>query len=188
MSREWSPRGPKGIKYSFEKGDVIIPEDDVYPKRALEVIEMLPEGVFRAVPIGGGFVLKFGPEQAAKYRFRKVLEAEKTPPWRRGKFWMDALGDLVVDGWTTGEEWNGWATPVFEKKEAKAVLKETAKMYRELGENFQWFYNAHTDTFRHKSVHDEEPEKAKGFMIETPEGPVTVYAIGTGIWTWSERG
>jgi hypothetical protein len=187
VSREWSPRGPKGIKYSFQKGDVIIPEDSVYPERALEILEMLPEGEFRAVPIGGGFVLRFGPEQMAKYRFRKVQMEEMDPPWRRGTFWMDALGELELDGWTTGNEWNGWATPVFEKKAAEAILKETAKMYKEIGEKFKWSYSAKTDTFTHQSEHDEEPEKAKGAVIETAEGPKKVYGIGTGFWTWSER-
>jgi len=187
VSREWSPRGPKGIKYSFQKGDVIIPEDKIYPEMALEVTEMLPNGEFRAVPVGGGFVLRFGPEKMAKYRFRRVPESEMHPSWRRGTFWMDALEGFEVEGWTTGELWNGWSTPVFEKREAEAVLQETAKMYKQIGGKFKWGYSAKTDTFSHRSEHDEEPIKNQGDMIQTPEGLRKVYAIGTSFWTWSEK-
>jgi hypothetical protein len=187
VSREWSPRGPKGIKYSFQKGDVIIPEDKIYPEMALEVTEMLPNGEFRAVPVGGGFVLRFGPEKMAKYRFRRVPASEMQPQWRRGKFWIEGLGLPELEGWTTGELWNGWATPVFEKREAEIVLKQTDEMYFGMGEKFKWSYNTKTDTFTHQSEHDEELIKNQGAMIQTPEGPKKVYAIGTSFWTWSEK-
>lgn len=185
--RDWSPRGPEGIPLPFESGDIIIPGDLTYPEKALEVLKILGGGFFEASPVGGGFVMKFGPVQMEKYKFRKVLQDEMVMPWRRGKFSMDFLGDTTIPGWTTGDVWNGWATPFFEKKEAEQVMKASADLYKEIKEKFKWSYNAKKDMFIFQSEHDEEPDRTKGSEIPTPEGMKTVYGIGAYSWTWQEE-
>lgn len=191
--REWSPRGPEGIPLPFSKGDVIIPHGKTYPDHALEVYEVLERGEFRASPVGGGSVMRFGPAQMEKYRFRRVMPEEMVLPWRRGKFWMDFLGKNYP-GWTTGDLWNGWATPYFEKKAATAIFKESVKAYKEMGEaykgpkeEFKWSYDEKKDVFTFQGPHDEEPEPVKGGEIVTTEGVKNVYGIGAYSWTWTEE-
>lgn len=181
--KEWSPRGKT---VPFRKGDVIVPEGGKYPEDALEVIEAVKGRTFRAAPLGGGPVYNFGPEHVAKYGFRAVRPDEMKAEWRKGRFSMDFMGEKSAEGWTTGELWNGWATPFFEKGDAEAVLRELAGTYAEMGETYRWGYDPEGDAFSSQSPHDEEPERTEGEWIMTPEGRKRVYGIGAYSWTWNE--
>lgn len=180
--KEWSPRE---TPVPFRKGNVIVPEGGKYPEDALEVIEVVDDRTFRAAPVGGGSVYKFGPRQTAKYRFRFVQPDEMKAKWRKGRFSMDFLGDKSVEGWTTGDLWNGWATPFFEKEAAEEVLREAAETYAEMGETYKWGFDPEGDAFTFQSPHDEEPDRVKGERITTPDGRKKVYGIGAYSWTWT---
>lgn len=185
--RDWSPRGPEGIPFPFEKGQIIVPEHLQYPEGALEVYEVLEKGSFKVFPVGGGSVMTFGPKQMEKYKFRRVTQDELDVPWRRGRFSIGFVDDRILEGWTTGELWNGWATPYFEKNEAVEIMKESKKLHQEVHQKFKWSYDAKKDFFKYQSENDEEPEKVSGMQIMTPEGLKTVYGIGAYSWTWQEE-
>lgn len=183
--REWSPRGPSGIHAPFAKGNVIIPQGKTYPDMALEVLEVLDKNHFEVTPVGGGHVMIFGPVQIEKYKLRLVTPEEMEPRWRKGIFWMDFL-EREYPGWTSGDLWNGWATPFFERKVAEAVLRESQKAFGEISQEYEWSYDPKTDLFKFKSESDEEADKVRGEWIETPEGR-KLYGLGAYSWTWSEK-
>jgi hypothetical protein len=82
-----------------------------------------------------------------------------------------------LPGWTRGERWNGWACPRFEKTEALALIA-----YQNTFEQQRAWYDEATDTF-FLSV-EGDTDEWKGEPLETPEGVITVYAIGAWAWIW----
>ncbi|HWI67883.1 MAG TPA: hypothetical protein VNS88_05855 [Nitrospiraceae bacterium] len=83
-----------------------------------------------------------------------------------------------VPGWTRGETWNGWKCPRFEKAAALAILAQQA----EFGGREE--YDAATDTMRIWLDGCDAPDEYPGRVMETPEGPKTVYDIGAWAWCW----
>jgi len=181
--KEWSPGGRP---IPFRKGDRIVPKGGKYPEEALEVLETSRAGNFRASPLGGGPVYTFTPRDREKYGFRTVTKEETRPVWRKGRFSMDFMGEKSVEGWTTGDLWNGWATPFFEKAAGEEALRELEASYAEMNQKYVWSYDPKGDAFVLRDPNWDEPERITGEWTETPEGRKKLYGIGAYSWTWTE--
>lgn len=48
---------------------------------------------------------------------------------RQGYFRLDCYGSEVFEGWTEGDIWNGWATPMFEKQAADQLVAATLRIW-----------------------------------------------------------
>jgi hypothetical protein len=86
-----------------------------------------------------------------------------------------------VPGWTRGAHWNGWACPYFERDAALAILAKQD----EGGGKSQ--YDETTDTMLVWTEGDDEPRRYPAEVLQTPEGPKTVYAVGSWEWIWDEN-
>jgi hypothetical protein len=95
---------------------------------------------------------------------------------RRAQFTADWLNDgrEVLQGYTAGGTWNGWAMPLFEFPEAMRLLQ----LFPQLE------YDHTVDEFR-CGEHDET-EVFKPIVIDCDGEKVTVYGIGAGSWCWDE--
>jgi len=95
------------------------------------------------------------------------------------KFTIDTLGDLVFEGYTKDEDWNGWACPYFTFEQAESIVAA----YHENG----WAarYDQTKDQFvfsmRHAGGDDDE--------IYSPieEDGLKLYPIGTANWIWEQE-
>lgn len=166
----------------FKKGDVLVPEGAEYPQGAITV-DRYEGGNLVAFPTGGGFQLRFPPHAVQKYGFRRVPAELRERPriqFYKTKFAID--DGPSYPGWTTGEDWNGWATPHFEFKAAMKLAKNSGLLY-EKGRNL---FRPDPDHPYWENAEIEEEDIWKGEDIETPEGPKHVYPIGAWYWVWDE--
>lgn len=95
-------------------------------------------------------------------------------PAVKGVFSIDSIEGKTFPGYTFGEDWNGWATPYFEEKEAQEIA----------------------DALKGKKVDDDTtdanfyfPEEDETYMqqvIKTEDGDKTVYPIGAYAWIWEK--
>lgn len=179
----------------MQKGTVILPKGGEFPKDALEVWEVLPGGFFRASPIGGGDIYRFGPAQKKKYGFHAASPEELQPKWYKAKFSMTSLLD-EHPGWTLGDRWNGWATPHFEFETVKKILDDMVAMTK--AENAEWIdgytYDPDEDAFViRETANPEQPFVVKGQSVGV--GPAAggaprqlkLYPLGAWAWTWTEE-
>lgn len=93
------------------------------------------------------------------------------------KFQIDFLPSQIFDGFTTGEDWNGFACPLFPFEEAKRL----SKAWEEIGKSAQYLKNQ--DMFIFERIDNSgEPE------FFTPEiiNEQKLYPIGAFSWIWSE--
>jgi hypothetical protein len=163
----------------FVEGDVIVPRAHLrnWIEWGLVVDEVRATGAIVAHPAGGGFEFRFSPERSAIYDFVKVPEdLLRNPTWYSAEFYAEWIEKAYV-GWTTGERWNGWATPHFEFDEAMRYARDAG--------------NTRYDRLGHAFITDiegwDEPEIDQALVITVPDrGRLTVYPIGSGSWTWSE--
>lgn len=88
----------------------------------------------------------------------------------KGLFSLDAIEGKKFPGYTFGDDWNGWATPYFEKPEANLIMEALGGTYND----GKYLFDDGYDGF-------DEYEKQ---TIETVDGPKDVYAIGAYSWTW----
>ena len=105
---------------AFEPNQVITRDDMVYPEGALVVHGYSEDGSLLAFQKGGGVQFVIPAEET--HRFSVVSKMEKTPIYRKSRFYLEALDDKTFEGWTSGESWNGWEMPYFELKTAQSVL------------------------------------------------------------------
>lgn len=85
-------------------------------------------------------------------------------------------------GYTKGDDWNGWATPFFEKAEADKVAEgfnECAEFPMQYDEVYDQFYILDTEA--------DELEKWEGNDYPTTEGIKHLYGIGAYCWVWDEE-
>lgn len=95
---------------------------------------------------------------------------EINPAAVKGLFSLDAIEGKKFSGYTFGDDWNGWATPYFERPEANLVMEALGGTYKDGKYLFDDGYDG------------EEYEKE---TIDTVDGPKEVYAIGAYSWTWN---
>lgn len=101
------------------------------------------------------------------------------PPFKPGVFHLDAY-DGQFPGYSRGQGWNGWATPVFEKKAVLAMIDVMGE-----GEN-PLSFDEEKDAAAWYSADWEETIFYESAVIEVDGTEVTVYPVGTREWTWEE--
>lgn len=101
---------------------------------------------------------------------------------RKALFSIDTYGGPPIPGWTQGEDWNGWAMPLFEATEAWEIV------YRQntVVPNSAW-HDSEKDEFCF-SLAGGEPERYGGVDVKVGCCQVRLYAIGSGSWIWEEAG
>lgn len=104
--------------------------------------------------------------------------------YRRGVFRTDATPG-PYPGYTRGDRWNGWATPVFEHNVARRIASDT----NQLDDGTSLEYDNNHDAFIYlDSAYPEADPLVFGAMKINAEGVSrTVYPIGTYYWTWEEQ-
>lgn len=186
-SKDWSPKNPDFVP--FVKGNTILPKGGKYPEDALVVILVSEDRKrFQASPEHGGRVWNFDLTAIGRYGFRFVQPEELRVAWRQGNFAIDGI-DGVFRGWTTGELWNGWATPSFEKKETERLMKaftESKLSYGLKKELADWKYDKAKDAFVYYDSEGEGLSEDQGFEMTWRGKTRMLYPIGDG-WTWSEE-
>ncbi len=97
-------------------------------------------------------------------------------PVQKKYFHIDDI-HFAFEGFTHGDTWNGWRTPMFTKDIAEKVLEKV------ISEDEKVFYDSNKDTFI--VIYDEESHDTwKGSTIEFEGEQYTVYDIGAFCWTW----
>ena len=100
------------------------------------------------------------------------------------KFKIESLGSqLPFDGFTKGEEWNGWAVPYFSYEQASKVMDVFVKSNSLNGKYSTAFYDSDKDAFFF--VFDDSKEEMQEFPAETI-GDGKYYLIGSSDWIWEE--
>ena len=111
---------------------------------------------------------------------------------RKGNFTLDIWGEkedgsyITVEGWTTGELWNGWSVPFFKFKEIMQVLKLCKKC--NLGHWFDRFEEDGIKSFEfieNVGGWDEFVADEDGSYILAPDEE-GFYNLGARRWTWEE--
>lgn len=83
--------------------------------------------------------------------------------------------NFKVFAYTAGERWNGWQMPRFELVEALRLLEHLPNLS----------YDSARDVFVASATdEDGEDEVFAPTTLALSAGPVTVYPIGAGCWTW----
>ncbi len=95
---------------------------------------------------------------------------------RPTKFAIDLLGDQLFDGYTQGDEWNGWSCPYFTSKQAEYIVQAHN------GKGLKAWYDANSDSF---SFEIEASDEIDSFPAQEIEG-MKVYPIGARCWIWEE--
>ena len=93
-------------------------------------------------------------------------------------FTIDGIAPAYM-GYTSGDLWNGWATPYFEKSEALRVMEDYNK-----NTESPMFYNEQYDTFYHFGTDSYDGEMWRGENAQTEEGIKHLYGIGAYCWVW----
>jgi len=118
----------------------------------------------------------------------------QTIDFRAGRFYLEGSVDTPVIGYTDGSDWNGWATPVFDKDTAAQVMQSVNAANRAFEEKYgaddqlSVSYDAGQNAFliHDPNYPDDDPQIVKGHDITVEGRPIHVYALGTRDWTWSE--
>jgi hypothetical protein len=98
----------------------------------------------------------------------------------KAKFAIDSIPDVVFQGYTNGDTWNGWACPYFEKAEAERVLRASEV------NRYLWTYTENGFSVQNQDDPEGyESEVFEALKIATEDGSeLTVYAIGAYSWIW----
>lgn len=73
------------------------------------------------------------------------------------QFAIDSLPDMVFEGYTNNDTWNGWACPFLKKEEAEKILSASEQ------NNFTWKYDADADAFVVENKDDKDEHEAEIF-------------------------
>lgn len=93
---------------------------------------------------------------------------------KQAKFAIDTFPDQSFEGYSNGEEWNGWACPYF-------TLEEGQKILRAHNSNgLKGMFDKIADQFVFENVDENE------FYPAIIEDGVKLYPIGNGSWIWEE--
>ena len=99
---------------------------------------------------------------------------------KKSLFTLDALNDAVLEGFDTGEDWNGWAVPVFAYDQACKIVEAWQR------NGWEAHYDNALDAFvfgvsqNIETGHSEEFDRFEAFRRDGEK----FYAIGSGAWTW----
>ena len=100
--------------------------------------------------------------------------------FRSGVFSVDGL-DSRYAGYTRGDDWNGWATPLFPEGEARRIAADYASQKSIDGE-----YDATIDSQRGVFMFYNPSGDYWDEFEPVVEGTTKLYPVGAYSWTWSE--
>lgn len=114
---------------------------------------------------------------------------------RKALFTLDSVdetegGVTPFEGYTHGDDWNGWATPYFGKDEAMRLIAALNKVMEQASFYsgdlpFAW-YDPAKDAFVTLYENDlSEVDEWQGIQVEVHGQTLTLYAIGAYCWTWN---
>lgn len=168
---------------NFDHNDIIVPRMhlDEWTKWAIVVDKVDPDGTIHAFPRGGGFGLLINPRKVEEYDFIRVPEGNlRNPGWSLIRVYAEWV-DKKYWVWSTGENWNGWAVPYFELKEALKYARHS----QTIKGASPTVYDEARDAFVTQLEGEDEPQVEGPTTIQVPErGEIKVYPLGGG-WTWS---
>lgn len=101
--------------------------------------------------------------------------------WEKAQFSIDSIPSKTFEGYSNGDDWNGWACPFFEFETAQQILKLSE------ANGYSWSYEADNDTFAVRNSEDPadySPEEFAGTKIQVDGHEFTVYGIGAYSWIW----
>lgn len=136
----------------------------------------------RGGPLGLGYFKGIGGRLSNGHE-RRVSRV----PDQRVRVYLDALGGgprSEFDAWTTGADWNGWATPLFDLNEGIRVVAAFNSAPGYLASHPPANYDTVRDEFVFPASRDGEDEEERYAPISV--GGRKLYPIGTYYWTWSE--
>ena len=102
---------------------------------------------------------------------------------RLTNFKIESLGYETFEGFTKGEEWNGWDCPYFTFEQAQKVLKTYNELCRIIGQTNVASYDLSADAFVFPSDDGE-----KEIFSSVAEDGQKYYPIGAFCWIWEESG
>lgn len=156
----------------------------IYPRRERWMSGMdydKPGIVTTDVPCDGQLVVCdiCGQRRRCTYEAR-CLDSERADHVVKRLFSID--GGPVVEGWTRGETWNGWACPRFEIAAALAIVD-----WQNGNDPGSMLADDNDQTIRHMPTDDPDAgETWRGETLATPEGQKFVFAIGAWAWIWDD--
>lgn len=163
----------------FEHNDIIVPRKYLreWTTASLMVDRVDGDGTLHAFPLGGGFQLRFDPIKVEELDFIKVPKDKlENPEWSSIDVYAEWI-EKSYKAWTTGQRWNGWVMPFFEFDEAMRYAQDAGNTVYEPGRD------AFISTMEGS---EDEPEVDLPTIIYVRgRGPLKVYPIGAGSWTWS---
>jgi DNA-directed RNA polymerase subunit RPC12/RpoP len=116
---------------------------------------------------------------------RKKAEVNYPRIFRKTHFEIDSFcadgKQLLFEGYTDDQHWNGWECPRFEKAEANRIM-EASKAY---GQPVTFDEATETYTYNDADSPDME-EYYKPSLIEVNGEVIKVWAVGAWCWVWDE--
>jgi hypothetical protein len=103
--------------------------------------------------------------------------------WTKSTFCIDSINERVFEGYSQGDNWNGWVCPYFEHSVAEQILLACEK------NNYNWTYDLESDAFLVKGKdepRDCAPEMFTSINIYINNKEFVVYGIGAFSWIWEE--
>lgn len=94
---------------------------------------------------------------------------------KKAQFKIETFPSELFNGYTDGENWNGWVCPYFSFEEAQKIAEAHEKLL-----NIQTRYEESEDKFTFEFP--DETEEYKALMIEGKK----LYPIGSAAWIWEE--
>lgn len=164
----------------FQPGDIIVPRKYLreWTNSAVVVDEVGGDGTVYAFRFGyAGFRLRYSPVDVEKFDFIKVPKDKlNNPGWKS----IDVFAEWIeksYKAWSTGQHWNGWEIPYFEFEEAMKYAKDAGNTV----------YDPERDAFitTHEGSDDPPDVDEATIILVRGRGPLKVYSIGGGSWTWS---
>ena len=94
---------------------------------------------------------------------------------RKARFTIETFPGEVFDGYTDGEEWNGWAVPYFDVEQARQIAKIHEKSL-----SIKSGYDESTDEFIF--AFPGNPERYPSVLMQHKK----LYPVGSSVWIWEE--
>ena len=98
-------------------------------------------------------------------------------------FKIELLGYEIFEGFTIGEDWNGWACPYFTFDQAQKVLKQYNQLREIIGQKDLAFYDENADAF----VFPENGKDESEIFVAVIENDRRYYPVGAFCWIWEEE-
>lgn len=97
------------------------------------------------------------------------------------RFTMDSLGEgVTLEGFSSGETWNGWDCPYFTFEQAQKVVEAFNASQQLEGNTVEARYDAGQDAFCFLFESSGESDDFPAVEIEGQK----LYPIGAGCWIW----